>query len=310
MNAVSSDSVNVLLSGERQRMMVATMVAARFYRRELLRANVGWPLDQIRQRGVDEVRRTDSSWQIGYAPDSFTRLTDHLREKGFDFRTLIRAGLSEWTEQGTAVDVFRDQLMLLARDERLDPVGFVGVGTGPKPAYSASPTTLIHRPSNALVGIEEQLDILTEGAFVVVVNDPLDAVAIESLGRLAGERWAGIPMCGAQMSSAQAKTLYRYTVTDTVIVALDSDPEWRRTAIASHPDLSYFYKRVRAVELPDGQTASSLLKTEDGPRRLYEAMVSTRPLEDYKRQRPQLPERPDDPGLSPTAPIGPAGPSL
>ncbi|MEU4193598.1 hypothetical protein AB0E69_16990 [Kribbella sp. NPDC026611] len=303
MNAVSSDSENTLISGERQRMMVANMVAARFYRRELLRANVGWPVEQVRNRGVGEVLEPDSSWRLGYAPDSFTRLTDHLREKGFDFRTLIRAGLSEWTDQGTAVDVFRDQLMLLARDERLDPVGFVGVGNGPRPAYTASPTTLIHRPSNALVGIEEQLDILTDGAFVVVVNDPLDAVAVESLGRLAGERWAGIPMCGSQMSSAQAKTLYRYTVTDTVIVALDGDKDWRRAAIASHADLSYFYKRVRAVEIPDGQTASSLLKTEDGPRRLYDAMVATRPLEDYKPGRQQLAELD-----GPTQP--PAGPSL
>ncbi|MBP2356199.1 DNA primase [Kribbella aluminosa] len=277
------------------------MAAARFYRRELLRANVGWPVEQVRERGVGEVLQIDSSWRIGYAPDSFTLLTDHLREKGFDFRTLIRAGLSEWTNEGTAVDVFRDRLMLLARDERLDPVGFVGVGPGVKPEYSASPTTLIHRPSNALVGIEEQLDMLTEGAFVVVVNDPLDAVAIENLGRLAGERWAGIPMCGSQLSSAQAKTLYRYTVTDTVIVALDGDQEWRRTAIASHPDLSYFYKRVRAVEIPDGLSAASLLKTENGPQRLYDAMVSTRPLADYKPGRQQLPEF-DSPGPSPTGP--------
>lgn len=301
MNAVSSDSENVLISGERQRMMVANMVAARFYRRELLRANVGWPVEQVRERGVGEVLQTDSSWRIGYAPDSFTRLTDHLREKGFDFRTLIRAGLSEWTEEGTAVDVFRDRLMLLTRDERLDPVGFVGVGPGAKPEYSASPTTLIHRASNALVGIEEQLDMLTEGAFVVVVNDPLDAVAIESLGRLAGERWAGIPMCGSQLSSAQAKTLYRYTVTDTVIVALDGDQEWRRTAIASHPDLSYFYKRVRAVEIPDGLSAASLLKTENGPQRLYDAMVATRPLADYQPGRQQLPGF-DSPGPSSTGP--------
>ncbi|MBP2354931.1 DNA primase [Kribbella aluminosa] len=277
------------------------MAAARFYRRELLRANVGWPVDQVRDRGVGEVLRVDSPWRIGYAPDAFTLLTSHMREQGYDFRTLIRAGLSEWTEEGTAVDVFRNQLMMLTRDERLDPVGFVGVGPGAKPEYTASPTTLIHRPSNALAGIEEQIDILTDGAFVVVVNDPLDAVAIENLGRLAGERWAGIPMCGAQMSSAQAKTLYRYTVTDTVIVALDGDQEWRRTAIASHPDLSYFYKRVRAVEIPDGQSASSLLKTENGPRRLYDAMVSTRPLEDYKPSRQQLPEL-DDPSPSPTGP--------
>ncbi|MFI7067095.1 hypothetical protein ACIBL3_39280 [Kribbella sp. NPDC050124] len=301
MNAVSSDSENVLISGERQRLMVAHLAAARFFRRELLRANVGWPLEQLRDRGAGGALSTESTWKIGYAPDSYTRLTDHLREKGFDFRTLIRAGLTEWTEEGNAVDVFRDQLMLLARDERLDPVGFVGIGQGAEPAFEASPTTLIHRPSNALVGIEEQLDILTDGAFVVVVNDPLDAMAVENLGRMAGERWAGIPLCGSLMSSAQAKTLYRYTVTDTVIVALDGDQEWRRTAIASLPDLSYFYKRVRAVEIPEGHTPSSLMQVDDGAQRMYDAMVSTRPLEDYKPRRQHLPEL-QDPSPSPSGP--------
>ncbi|WP_328522673.1 hypothetical protein [Kribbella sp. NBC_00359] len=301
MNAVSSDSDNVLISGERQRMMVAHLAATMFFRKELLRANVGWPIEQLKGRGAREVLSTESTWKIGYAPDSYTRLTDHLREKGFDFRTLIRAGLAEWSQEGHAVDVFRDQLMVLARDERLDPVGFVAIGQGAKPPFAASPTTLIHRPSNALVGIEEQLDILTDGAFVVVVNDPLDAMAVENLGRKAGERWAGIPLCGSQMSPAQAKTLYRYTVTDTVVVALDADPEWRRTAIASLPDLSYFYKRVRAVEIPDGHTPSSLLQIEDGAQRLYDAMVSTRPLEDYKPRRQHMPEL-DEPSLSQSGP--------
>lgn len=301
MNAVSSDSESVLISGERQRLMVAHLVASRFFRRELLRANVGWPIEQLEARGAGEVLSTEATWKVGYAPDSYTRLTDHLREKGFDFRTLIRAGLTEWTEVGTAVDVFRDQLMVLARDERLDPVGFVGIGQGTKPAFAASPTTLIHRPSNALVGIEEQLDILTDGAFVVVVNDPLDAMAIENLGRMAGERWAGVPLCGSQMSSAQAKTLYRYTVTDTVIVALDGDQSWRRTAVAALPDLSYFYKRVRAVEIPQGHTPSSLLQIEDGPQRLYDAMVATRPLEDYKPRRQPMAEL-ESPSPSPAGP--------
>jgi DNA primase len=296
-----TDSEEVLISGERQRLMVAHLAAAKFFRRELLRANVGWQVDQLKERGVSEVFDTDSMWKVGYAPDSFTRLTDHLRERGFDSRTLIRGGLAEWNEQGEAVDVFRDQLMLLARDERLDPVGFVGIGKGSQ-TYTNSPMTLIHRPSNALVGIAEQLDLLTNGAMVVVVNDPVDAIAVEKVSRQMDGRWVGIPMCGSLMSSAQAKTLYRYTATDTVIVALDGDPSWRRTAIASLPDLSYFYRRVRAVDLPDGHTAASLLQAADGPARLQDALVTTRPLEDYTPRRQQAVDESPDPSPAASTP--------
>jgi DNA primase len=300
---MSAESDEVLVSGERQRLMVAHLVASKYFRRELLRANVGWQLEHLHERGATEVLSTGSTWTMGYAPDSFTRLTDHLRERGFDHRTLIRAGLAEWSQDGTAVDVFRDQLMLLARDERLDPVGFVGIGRR-LPTFTPSPTTLIHRPSNALVGIAEQLDLLTDGAMVVVVNDPLDAMAIEKVSRSSDQRWTGIPLCGGLMSSAQAKTLYRYTATDTVIVALNGDQTWRQTALAALPDLSYFYRRVRAVELPDEQTPASLLQGEDGPNRLYDALAATRSLENYKARPLHLPEVWEDP--SPAS----SGPSL
>ncbi|HET6298215.1 MAG TPA: hypothetical protein VFG33_32865, partial [Kribbella sp.] len=252
----------------------------------------------------DELLTTESTWKIGYAPDSYARLVDHLRERGFDFRTLIRAGLADWSEDGQAIDQFRDQLMLLTRDERLDPVGFVGIGQGSRPTFATTPTTLIHRPSNALAGIAEQLDLLTEGAMAVVVNDPLDAMAIEKASRLSLERWAGIPLCGSSMSTAQAKTLYRYTATDTVIVALNGDPDWQGKGIASLTDLAYFFKRVHAVVLPDGHTPATLYQSEDGPQRLHEALLSTRPLADYQPRRQQPSE--------PLAELGPSshGPEL
>jgi hypothetical protein len=45
------------------------------------------------------------------------------------------------------------------------------------------------------VGVAEQLDLLSEGAVPLLVNDPLDALAIERISRLAIGRWAGIPQC-------------------------------------------------------------------------------------------------------------------
>jgi hypothetical protein len=88
--------------------------------------------------------------------------------------------------------------MLVARDSNLEPVGFVGIGRpGSDRALTTTPTTLIHRRERALVGVAEQLDLLRGGAVVVIVDDPLDAIAIETLSRAWGERWAGIPLCGS-----------------------------------------------------------------------------------------------------------------
>lgn len=296
-----SDSDEVLVSGGRKRLMVAHMAAAQFFRRELQRANVGWQVEHLKDRGITEILSTESMWKIGYAPDSFTRLTDHLQGRGFDSRTLVRAGLAEWSDHGEAVDVFRDQLMLLVRDDQLDPVGFVGIGQGAE-RYAASPTTLIHRPSNALVGVAEQLDLLMDGAMVVVVDDPADAIAVEKVSREHGARWAGIPMCGSLMSSAQAKTLYRYTATDTVIVALNADASWQRNAKAALPDLSYFYRRVRGVLLPDGHTPASLIQTADGQARLHDALSASRALVEFTPHRREAAEKGLESSREPSTP--------
>jgi hypothetical protein len=150
----------------------------------------------LQRWGAAEILSADSAWKVGYAPTTWTNLVDHLRTQGFGFGTLVRAGLVTWTEGGEAIDRHRDQLMFVARDQRLSPVGFVGISQDGL-AFTASPVTAVHRPSNVLVGIEEQLKLLKNGAIPVIVDRPVDAIAISELSRLSTGQWAGIPVCGA-----------------------------------------------------------------------------------------------------------------
>jgi DNA primase len=113
---------------ERQRMLGANAAAARFFRRELLRATYGWPAKYLNDAGIAQVLETGSTWQVGYAPDTWSNLVDHLQSEGFSHATMVRAGLMTWTDGGDAVDRYRDQLMFVARDHRLAPAGFVGLG--------------------------------------------------------------------------------------------------------------------------------------------------------------------------------------
>ena len=165
---------------ERWRLLAANMAAARFFRRELLRATGGWAVEFLRSRGAGDVLEAGSAWDVGYAPDRWTSLVDHLRSEGFSDSTLVRAGLMDWAESGDGMDRHRDRLMMVSRDDRLSPVGFVGVGPDGR-AQSVTPATAIHRPSNVLLGVAEQLDLLGSGAIPVVVDDPVDAMAVTRL---------------------------------------------------------------------------------------------------------------------------------
>lgn len=193
--------------------------------------------------------------------------------------------------------------MLPARNHRLGIVGFTGVREGESgPYYSKSPDTQIHRRSGSLVGIAEQRDLLSDGASPVLVDNPLDAFAIERISRLAGGRWAGIPLCDAMLSLEQARMLGVHTVTDTVIVLITNPGKTRETAAEYLNDLTATFRRVQAAELPRGHTAASLWQAADGHQRLHDNLLVTRPLTDYlpsrRSRRPRTQAlHPDPPDL-------------
>jgi DNA primase len=173
--------------------------------------------------GARELLASDSSWRADYAPDARSLLVDYLSAQGYDMQTLRNAGLGQLTPEGRMVDRFRDLVMFPSCNERLETVGYFGVSRGPKPYYVASPATQIHQRSDALVGLAQQHDLLSEGAAPVLVNDPLDAVAVERISRLSAGRWAGIPLCDTLLSAEHARILGRYATTDTAIVVLTDD---------------------------------------------------------------------------------------
>jgi hypothetical protein len=231
---------------------------------------------------LGELLSTDSRWLVGYAS---SRLADHLRSRGFDMQTVRDAGLGLLPPEGRVVDRFRDQMMFPSCNDQLQTVGYFCMRQGTTPYYAASPATQIHRRANALVGVAEQHDLLTEGAVPILVNDPLDAVAIGPISRLSVRRWAGIPLCDTLLSAEQARTLGRYASSDTTIVVLADDVDGPRVAVDSLDDLSRFFVRVWAVELPPGQSARTLASTPDGKQRLHDALLATRLLADYRQLR-------------------------
>ncbi|MFG1626239.1 hypothetical protein [Kribbella sp. NPDC049227] len=291
MNQRPRDPNSVPTIAERRRLLEANAAAARFFRRELLRATDGWVGEYLRRGGAGDLLETGSAWAVGHAPDARSRLVDHLRSRGFDLETVRRAGLGLLNPEGRTVDRFRDQLMLPARNDGLEAVGFVGVRRGVEaPYYSTSPATQVHRRSATILGVAEQLDLLSEGAAPVLVNDPLDAIAIEQVSRRSMCRWAGIPLCDSLLSAGQARILGTHAATDTAIVLLKDDTAGQRAAVGFLDDLTRFFPRVWAVELPNGQSARTLYSSGDGLQRLHDALMCARPLSDYRRAR--TPRRP------------------
>lgn len=266
---------------ERQRMHEAIEEAGKFFRRELLRANNGWPPQFLKERGLERTLAPGATWKIGYAPDSWSRLTDHLQKRGFELATLVRAGLTTWSDEGAAIDRHRDRIMFISRNERLAPVGFVGVNRSGR-VGSLTAETAVHHPSNALVGVHEQIDLFSNGATVVIVDQPTDAVAIEELSRSTTKEYVGIPLCESPMSTAQARMLARYSETDRVIVMVSTETASRQRTIGASLDLTLFFDRVHALPLPRGDAMSSLAHSASEQLTLLTYLSLARPVASHR----------------------------
>src|SRR5262249_53321381 len=54
-------------------------------------------------------------WHLGYAPNVWTGLIDHLRAAGYPDSVIQAAGLARRSSAGTLIDVFRDRAMIPIR---------------------------------------------------------------------------------------------------------------------------------------------------------------------------------------------------
>ncbi|WP_020391728.1 hypothetical protein [Kribbella catacumbae] len=290
---------------ECQRLHEAIEEAGKFFRRELLRATSGWPSQFLSDRGLEKVLTPGATWKVGYAPDSWSRLTDHLQKRGFELATLVRAGLTTWSDEGAAIDRHRDRIVFISRDERMSPVGFVGIDRDGQ-ARPLAPESAVHRPSNALIGLHEQIDLLSKGATPVIVDHPTDAMAIEELSRSTTGKYVGIPLCESPISSAQARMLARYSETDHAIVMVPPKGASRQRAIGTSLDLALFFDRIRAIPLPSDDAISTLAHSPDERQFLLTYLSLARPLTGHRNglndngtRHPSLGIDDPGPGLSP-----------
>jgi DNA primase len=137
-------------------MVAAHKVVIEFYRSELAVQPAGWAARHLRARRLGHLLEPGCRWKVGYAPDAWSHLTDHLRSRGFDEPSLIAAGLAVATRGGYVIDRFRDRVMFAEHDSDLRPVGFVGRGRGGIATYLNTSTTSVYRKSRTLFGVAEQ----------------------------------------------------------------------------------------------------------------------------------------------------------
>ena len=219
--------------------------------------------------------------RLGYAPGGWTTTRDHLRRQGYADETLEHAGLVRRTSAGGLVDLFRDRLMIPLRTPAGTLVGFSGraapIADVTTPKYLNSPASDVFVKHELLLGLAEDADALRAGAMPVIVEGPLDRLAVAQATHALAV--VGVTPCGTALSAQQATALLKAVgPRRPIAVMFDADHAGRtatRHAWEVLTDASATH--LRHITLPDGKDPAELVRNGRG-NLLQDAIYRNDPL--------------------------------
>ncbi|TDC81939.1 toprim domain-containing protein, partial [Actinomadura sp. 7K507] len=178
------------------------------------------------------------------------------------------------------LDTFRGRAMFAIRTADGAVAGFIGRRRdgAPGPKYLNGPDTSLFHKGELLYGLHEARDRLAVGARPVIVEGPLDAIAVTVAGPA---EYAAVATCGLALTTSQLDALGRVADLDEtgVVLALDGDPAGRSGAVRTWERLAGIGGPLDTACLPTGHDPAGLLRTE-GRTAVLQALRTRRPLMD------------------------------
>jgi DNA primase len=177
---------------------------------------------------------------------------------------LLASGLTVTGHAGGLRDRFHDRLMIPLQSPDATVLGFIGrrhpAATdkdGPK--YLNSPDTDLFVKGHVLCGLAEGRRQLDLGAQPVLVEGPLDAIAVSIA---APGRFFGVTPCGTALTGDQVAALARVVDLPNrgVRVALDADSAGRKAAARAYERLRVVASDIKTVYFSDGQDPAGMLE--------------------------------------------------
>lgn len=226
----------------RRRLQEANRLAARFFCMELLGERGGPGRAYAQKRGLN--KEILLRFGIGYAPEGWDNLKNHLMEQGYTQKELEDAGLLAVNrEKGRSYDAYRNRLIFPIQGIDGQVLGFGGrVLDDSKPKYINTGDTPLYNKRNNLYGLH-----LLKGeklSDIVMVEGYMDVIGLYK----AGVKNA-VASLGTALTVQQARLLKRYV--QQVYIAYDGDSAGQNATLRGLDILSAEGLSVRVIVFPD-----------------------------------------------------------
>ena len=227
--------------------------AARFYHAKLYAPEGAAALRYATERGMPKA--TLINFGIGYAPDTWSSLVDHLRKKGYTDEELKDSGLVTVSQKnGNLFDRFRDRLMFPIIDVRGNVIGFGGrimKKDDNAAKYLNSPETLIFNKRKNLFALN--LAKKSKLGYLILVEGYMDAIALHQYGFD-----CAVASLGTALTPDGATLLSKYT--DQVVLIYDGDAAGQNATQRAIPILEKAGLKVKVLQMQGAKDPDEFLK--------------------------------------------------
>lgn len=254
-----SDGVDDSLAVKRKRMYEINKEAARFFNACLFTEDGKEGLEYFKSRGYK--KSTITKFGLGYAPNDWRKLLNHLREKGYSYEEAYEANLANKSEKDGRVsfyDSFRNRVMVPIIDARGNVVAFGGrVLDDSKPKYINTSDTLIYKKSLGVFGLNFAKNSTDKS--LILVEGYMDAISLHQAGFT-----NAIACLGTALTSEMAHLLSRYA--DEIILSYDADEAGQKATQRAIGIFNSIGMKLKVVHLTGGKDPDEILR-KYGPER-------------------------------------------
>ena len=260
---------------DRQAQLAGVMEdALNFFRLNLNTSGAADVRSYLNDRGLKD--NVAERFEVGYAPDSWQGLWDHLKNKNVDEELIFAAGLAKASTNGKRpYDTFRNRIIFPIRDPRGRCIGFGGraMGLANNAKYLNSPETELFDKGRNLYNLVPAREAAGKGQSLIVAEGYMDVIALGQAGFN-----AAVAPLGTAVTETQLQLIWR--LSDEPIIALDGDLAGIRAAhrlIDMALPLVEAGKSLRFAVLPEGQDPDDLIRA-NGSKAMQEVIDNARPM--------------------------------
>ena len=246
--------------------------AAQHFSRNLFSAAGAPARKYLQERGFgDDVIK---NFRLGYAPDTWRSLTDHLEKNGLSLKLAEQAGLIIPGKEGSFYDRFRGRLMFPIENVFGETVAFGGrIMDKSEPKYLNSPESPVYIKGKNLYGLNKAKEEIRKKGFALIVEGYFDLISLWSAG--IGNVVATL---GTALTRDHLELLRRYSV--EVVASFDPDDAGKKALDRSLELFLSTQMRARALILPDGYDPDEYVR-KFGKDKLEELISLAQPISDY-----------------------------